>query len=209
MSERIVVNKPTLLAVCNVYCVSGTFGGYGGPNDMYSLIPPDRYSFNIIRVHTSTNLTTCVDELVEAILYFNKTSTCNSGSAIPISENNLPIILMGWSQGGYTIIKAAEKLQSLDPLLYKRIKVVIIIASRPEKTDFIHFMDGIHKYIICGDQDTKRRMDGAVAMYNNASEPKTFIPIVNGTHNFEFQECFTSLCQTIDNIFLQEMSRFV
>ena len=197
--QRCMISIPSLPAVFNLYCLSGTYGGYGGPSEMYSLLPADRYSCNIIRVHTSKDLSLCVQELVTVIQSFQ----------LSPENKNIPMILMGWSQGGYTVIAAIDELRRQHPSLYKRVKGMILIASRPEKTESIQSMEGIHKYIICGDQDTPRRKDGALKMVTEAADPKVFIPIVNGTHNFEIQECFNSLCQQIDSILLQEMNRFI
>ena len=194
MTERFNISKPKIKPVANIYCLSGTYGGYGGPTNMYMNFDPDKYNSNIIRVHTSSDLKLCVDELEEAIIQFNST-------------NNLPIILVGWSQGGYTIIKAVEKLVSTN--YYKKIKTMIIISSRPENTEFISQLDSIHKYIICGNLDTERRMVGASNMFNIASEPKQFIQIQNGTHNYEFEECFNELFNKLDSILTNQIIRFL
>ena len=194
MTERFNISRPKISPVANIYCLSGTYGGFGGPTNMYMRLDPDKYNSNIIRVHTSPDLKICVNELVEAIIQFN-------------SVNNLPIILVGWSQGGYTVIKAIEKLS--DTVYYKKIKTMVIISSRPENTEFISKLDGIHKFIICGNLDTERRMVGASNMYNIASEPKQFIQIQNGTHNYEFEECFNELFNTLNTILSNQVIRFL
>jgi hypothetical protein len=180
--------------ICNIYCVSGTYGGYDGPSGMYSYLDPNKLESNIIRVHTSSDLKLCFQELSEVICEFNQ-------------MENLPILLVGWSQGGYTVIKAIEKC--FHTPYFKKIKCICLISSRPENTEYICKMEGIHKYIICGNLDTERRMNGAKKMYEIASEPKVEIIIPNGTHNFEFQECFQTLLQTLLSILIHQKSRFV
>jgi predicted esterase len=194
MTDRFYISRPTLKPVANIYFLSGTYGGYGGPSDMYLGLDPNIYNSNIVRVHTSADLNLCAKELSEAIIEFN-------------SESNLPIILVGWSQGGYTIIKAAQKIK--DTVYYKKIKSMIIISSRPENTEFISKLDGIHKFIICGNLDTERRMKGSINMYNMASEPKEYIQIENGTHNYDFKECFNELFNILHTILSNQVSRFL
>ncbi len=196
MENRYIVSSPKLKPVTNIYCLSGTYGGYEGPSEMYSQLNPNTYNANIIRVHTSQKLNDCVNELVDTIKQFN-------------SISNLPIILLGWSQGGYTVIKACEKL--MDTPYFKKIKTLIVISSRPENTEFIgsENINQVHKFIICGDQDTERRMVGASNMYNIASGLKQFIQIPNGTHNYEFKECFGYLYQTVHSILVNQVARFL
>ncbi len=196
MTDRYIVSSPKLQPVCNIYCLSGTYGGYGGPSDMYSHFNPDSYNSNIIRVHTSPNLNDCAKELVETIIEFN-------------GKFNLPIILLGWSQGGYTVIKACEKM--VNTPYFKKIKSLIVISSRPENTEFIgsEKINQVHKFIICGDSDTERRMIGASNMYNIASGPKQYIQIPNGTHNYEFDECFSYLKQNVHSILVNQVARFL
>lgn len=176
LKQPYISSHPTLKPVANIYCLSGTYGGYGGPSDMYSHLDPNTYNANIIRAHTSQKLHDCVDELVETIIKFN-------------SASNLPIILLGWSQGGYTVINACKKLLVNTPY-FKKIKTLIVISSRPENTEFMgsEIINQVHKFIICGDQDTERRMTGASNMHKIASEPKQYIVIQNGTHNYESKE---------------------
>ncbi len=67
----------------------------------------------------------------------------------------------------------------------------------------------VHKYILCGNQDTPRRKNGYINMFNISPKPKTYIEIQGGTHNFEFEECFTILYNNINHIIQQEIYRFV
>ena len=194
--ENCKISSPNHKAVYNVYCASGTFGGFSGPNELYSQFDPNRYYCNIIRVHTSPDLNQCVNELVDAIIKFNGI------------ENN-PIILIGWSQGGYTAIRAVEKLKSNYAPLYKKVKVIIIISSRPEGTDFVSEMTHITKYIICANLDTPRRINGAHLMYDKACSPKKFITIESGTHNYEDTECFHELTNIVRDIISNETQKLV
>lgn len=193
-TERFIVSYPKYNAVSNIYCISGTYGGHGGPNNLYSTFDADKYCSNIIKIHTSSDLIMCINEVVDVIINFNK-------------KHNLPIILVGWSQGGYTIINAIKNLASTK--LYKNIKLAIIISSRPENTDYISQMININKYIICGNFDTDRRLNGAKEMFKKASEPKTYIEITNGTHNYEYSECFTELYLHIDKIISEQINKFL
>ena len=194
MTEPFIVSYPKYNAVSNIYCVSGTYGGYSGPNDLYSFFDPDKYCSNIIKIHTSSDLSLCVDEVTNIITNFNKI-------------HNLPIIMVGWSQGGYTVINAIKNLEQTN--LYKKIKSTIIISSRPENTDFVEEMYNINKYIICGNLDTDRRLNGAKEMFKKASEPKTYFEIINGTHNFEYDECFDKLQTYVNMIILQQINKLL
>lgn len=193
-SERYIISRPKVKAICNIYCVSGTYGGFEGPSGMYSHLDPDSLESNILRVHTSSDLKLCYEELFKVILEFNQ-------------MEKLPIILTGWSQGAYTVIKAVEKC--FNTHLYKKIKCMCLIASRPENTESISKMEGIQKYIICGDVDTERRMTGSKKMFEMSAEPKVYLTIPNGTHNFEFQECYSILFNTLTSILIHEKNRFV
>ena len=193
-TERSIVSYPKYSAVSNIYCISGTYGGYSGPNNLYSNFDPDKFCSNIIKIHTSSDLTLCVNEAVEVIINFNKL-------------HNLPIILVGWSQGGYTVINSIKNLASTK--IYKNIKMAIIISSRPENTDYISEMININKYIICGNLDTDRRLNGAKEMFKRASEPKTYIEITNGTHNYEYSECFYELDTHINKIISGQINKFL
>ncbi len=97
MKYRYIISSPELKPIFNIYCVSGTYGGYEGPSNLYSLFDSNKLSSNIIKIHTSSDLNLCWNEVADCITEFN-------------SKQNLPMILIGWSQGGYTIIKAIEKL---------------------------------------------------------------------------------------------------
>jgi hypothetical protein len=194
MATRYIALHPKFKALSNIYCISGTYGGYDGPNNLYTQINPDTYNSNIIKINTSSDLKLCINEVTEVITNFNKI-------------HNLPIILIGWSQGGYTIINVIKDLVATP--IYKKIKLAIIISSRPENTDFISKMDNIKKVIICGNKDTERRINGSRELYNKASEPKEFIEIKNGTHNFELEECFTELYYNVNKILLTETYKFL
>ncbi len=188
-----IVAEPINCAMCNIYCVSGTPGGYMGPSNLYSYLDPNAYHSNIIRIHTSSDLKLCVDETVEVIKEFN-------------TLHDLPILLIGWSQGGYTIIKAVENLQNTQYL--RKIMALIIISSKPVDINYVN-EPNIVKYIVCGTHDTERRLNGSIDMYNNAHEPKYYNQIKNGTHNFEYDECFIELCKYIHAVILNEISRLV
>ncbi len=194
MENTVSIIKPQYQPVANIYCLSGTYGGFGGPNNMYLLFEPNKYNSNIIKIHTSPDLNLCVEETINEITKFNKIY-------------NLPIILVGWSQGGYTIIKTVEKLAKTE--FYKKIKSLIIISSRPEDTDYVSQMNGIKKFIICGEHDTHRRHNGSIIMYNNSAEPKFYKLIKNGTHNFESDELKMELFDIVNKILFNETSRFV
>ena len=70
-------------------------------------------------------------------------------------------------------------------------------------------IENINKFIICGQYDTARRVNGAKEMFKLASEPKTFIEIINGTHNFEYEECFNDLKLQVNKILLEQINRFL
>ena len=70
-------------------------------------------------------------------------------------------------------------------------------------------MDNIRKYILYGEYDTPRRINGALNMFNITNEPKHLILINKGTHNFEYEECFIQLFNVINSILLYETNRFL
>ncbi len=198
-NPRIRIFESPIPAVCNIYCLSGTFGGHEGPSNLYSYLLTDRvdrYNSNIITVDTSRDLKICVDELVEAIVSFNTAA-------------NLPIILLGWSQGGYTVINAVKKLKTEGSPLLKKVKSLVIISSRPENTEFLDEMENINKYFIWGDQDTQRRIDGTKNMFQRSLEPKEIIVIPGGTHNFEYEDCFIILYGAVSECLSKETNRFL
>ena len=69
-------------------------------------------------------------------------------------------------------------------------------------------MEGIQKYILCGDLDTERRIVGSKKIFEIAAEPKIYLTIPNGTHNFESNECYNILFQTISSILIHEKNRY-
>jgi hypothetical protein len=192
-----IIGKPDFKPIANIYCISGTYGGYDGPSGLYSRLDPNNYNSNIIRIHTSKDLNLCVQQSVSVILEVN-------------NRYNLPIILIGWSQGGYTAINAIEELANNNNMtIYKKIKCLIVISSKPEDTDFISLIENIKKYILCGRLDTSRRLNGAINMFEESKEPKELIIIEDGTHNFEYEECFNELFYIVDDILVNVTNCFL
>lgn len=180
----------------NIICIGGTYGGYGGPSGMYYQLDNNKIYSSIYQVHTSTDIKLAIRETI---------------NAIDIISNNekLPIILLGWSMGGCTVIRAIENMVIEKNPFIKLIKACICISSRPEETDYLSQMKKIRKYIICGALDTERRTNGSKKMFAIASEPKSFFEIPNGTHNFENQDCYNNLYGLINSILQFEVNKFL
>lgn len=179
----------------------GTYGGFGGPSEMFEELDKKYINANICKVDTGR-------QEYENDIEIAINITINSINQI-CENDKKPIILIGWSMGGHTVIKTIERMtQNNNPYL-RRVKAIILISSRPEGTDFLQDMNNIRKYIICGKIDTERRTTGSINMFKIASQPKFYFEIENGTHNFERGNGKKELFELIQKIIREESFKFI
>tara|TARA_A100001011_G_scaffold391423_1_gene476865 strand:- start:1263 stop:2174 length:912 start_codon:yes stop_codon:yes gene_type:complete len=156
-----------------IIAIGGTGGGYYGPAYIYDdlAVNASLLNLSILRVNVIPNYQVATFILNNAIL---KNIDKIKGK---------PVILMGWSMGGATIVNTAKFI--VDNNLLK-INSLISFAGQTHGIEPIKYLN-IPIYILHGDNDTVLNKRCADIIYKLAKNPKQKI-ILNGASHFMIEK---------------------
>jgi pimeloyl-ACP methyl ester carboxylesterase len=177
-------------AMGHIVAVGGTGGGFYGPANIYNYLATilPKHNINILRLDVPKKL----DEAAEAVVEGVKTL---------YKYDKKPIILMGWSRGGASVIKAALNINNSSNSI--PIKGLILLASQSAGTEGIEKLKGIPLLLIHGTADLGVDYRASLQIMSEAQDPKELVTLKGGSHWMHegFGLMYFSIVRKIDEIF--------
>ena len=152
-----------------IVAIGGTGGGFYGPSYIYDDISNNltKMKLSLLRVHVKPPFQLATMQLINAI-------------EILISRNNTkPIVLIGWSMGGASIIHSAKYLINNNKI---KVNSIITLAGQSYGADPISELN-VPIYIIHGSNDKVMGPHVAKHIWNIAKNPKELV-ILDGASHF-------------------------
>ena len=159
-------------SIGTVVAIGGTGGGFYGPSNIYDnlAIHLPTLNLSLLRVNVFPDHIEGAKNLLiglEFLKYIN---------------NNKPLLLIGWSMGGASIIQVAKYVQ--DYALFE-IKGLITLAGQSLGANPVSELSNIPVYIIHGTADKCMGPKVAQTIYNLANHPKELVLLEGASHWME------------------------
>jgi alpha/beta superfamily hydrolase len=158
-------------SVATVLAIGGLGGGFYGPAYVYDWLATTlpAQGIALLRVDVSPDHMNGYENVMDALKYLRE-----------VTHNSNPILLMGWSMGGASIIHAAKHL--LDSGDFP-LRGLITLAGQSYGADPIKGIQGVPISILHGTADTCMGPRVAESIYQMANEPKS-IHFLEGAGHF-------------------------
>lgn len=172
----------------NIITVGGKNDNFNGPSKFFVHLSYILQKYNISLLRTKMDEKNGIEILKNGIKWME-------------SLNDKPIILIGWSFGGYVTIRTLYELQCEKYL--SNIKEIILLASQSHGTNCIAEITGIPITILHGTEDKNVIKIAAQQIYDTANEPKKIIFLNKTGHNFgeKYRELYEAIINIIDHFF--------
>jgi len=175
--------------VGTIVAIGGTGGGFYGPAYIYDDLAKyvANYKLSLLRVHVSPPHDKGVRQLMVGL------------NVLKNHNNTKPIILMGWSMGGATIINVAKELIERNDEL--KVKCLVSLAGQTYGADPISEIN-TKIYVIHGDKDKCLDVGCAYSLKKWARNLGGMTILKGASHWME--ECFEELRNTVYGIIFRE-----
>jgi len=172
-----------------IVAIGGTGGGFYGPAYIYDDLARHvaDYKLSLLRIHVSPPY----DKGVKQVL---------TGLNVLKTHNNMkPILLMGWSMGGATIINVAKELIERNDEL--KVKCLVSFAGQTAGARPISDID-TRIHVIHGDNDKCLNVKCAYTISSWARNLGDLVILKGASHWME--ECFAELREAVYSIITHE-----
>lgn len=152
-----------------IVTIGGTGGGFYGPSNIYDdlAINVDKLKLSLLRIDVFPDHMEGTINLMIGLSYLTKIG------------NNKPIVLIGWSMGGASIIQAAKIIQENNMF---EIKGLITLAGQSYGADPVSKLNNTPIYILHGTEDKCMGPIVAKSIYKMANEPKELVLLEGASH---------------------------
>ena len=156
-------------SVGTVIAIGGTGGGFYGPANIYDdlALNLQNYGLSLLRINVYPDHMEGTINLIIGLEFLKK------------KNENQPILLMGWSMGGASIIQAAKFVQDNNMFT---IKGLITLAGQSYGADPVQELKNIPIYIVHGTEDKCMGPRVAESIYRIANEPKELVLLEGASH---------------------------
>lgn len=167
-----------------VIAIGGTGGGFYGPSNIYDhfAIQFPSLKLSLLRVNVFPDHIEGAKNLLVALDFLR------------YINNNKPVLLIGWSMGGASIIHVAKYIQ--DNNLFE-LKGLITLAGQSYGAEPLSQLLNVPVYILHGTADTCMGPRVAERLYQIANEPKELVLLKDASH--WMSEKNEELLQTVYN----------
>ena len=152
-----------------IIAIGGTGGGFYGPSYIYDELAETlpEMGFSVLRIDVSPDHLNGAENVLIGLEFLKKLNNFN------------PILLMGWSMGGASIIQVAKYLQETGEF---QINGLITLAGQSYGADPVSELYDIPIYIFHGTADTCMGPNVAKSIYRMANEPKELYLLKGASH---------------------------
>ena len=175
-------------AIGTIVALAGCTGGFSGPANIYDDLALNigNLRLSLLRIHIRPwHMKGAEDVLIVLRDLFE-------------SLKNKPILLMGWSMGGASVIEVARRIQ--DNNMFE-IKGLVTLASQGTGTGPVKELNNIPIYIFSGTKDTCCKPKWSESIYNKANEPKELVWLPGASH------CMTETFDLLKQLLYERIMR--
>lgn len=172
-----------------IIAVGGTGGGLSGPSYVYEFIAQNVIKLNISLLIVDVSVPKHDKTVIQIV---------NSLKTLELFNNQNPLLLIGWSMGGASMLNFSLHLKKIK----RNCTGIILLASQTYGASCISQIN-VPVYIIHGGNDKCIDVSAADYLYKNANGHKMLYILKNSSHNFhEDEEDFRTIIIDIikDNI---------
>lgn len=155
--------------IATIVAIGGTGGGFYGPSYIYDELAETlpEMGISVLRIDVSPDHINGAENVLIGLEYLKKINNFN------------PILLMGWSMGGASIIQVAKYLQQTREF---QINGLITLAGQSYGADPVSDLYNIPIYIFHGTADRCMGPNVAKSIYRMANEPKELYLLKGASH---------------------------
>ena len=162
-----------------IVSIGGRGGGLHGPANIYEdlAVNVNKLSLSLLRI----DIGKIKPHHIKAALYVKMVLF-----QLRKELENTPMLLMGWSMGGASIIHVAKWVQdNLTIFGEAELKGLITLASQNIGTGPVKELKNIPMYILHGTNDTILRPGCSKSIFKRANEPKELVLLEGASHKME------------------------
>lgn len=156
-------------SIGTVIAIGGTGGGFYGPSNIYDdfAMHFNELKLSLLRVNVFPDHIEGAKNLLVGLDFLKSIN------------NNKPVLLIGWSMGGASIIHIAKHIQ--DNNLFE-LKGLITLAGQSYGAEPLSELSNIPVYIIHGTADKCMGPRVAESLYKIANQPKELVLLKDASH---------------------------